>query len=138
MALKSEQLGLRSWIFWNFLFSMRLSNGEYFKDFKIFDLTWIWWICLEWPLTKMLLKELFIWAFWRPKCGSRLCQKWQKMLLSYQLKIFDKTIRGYNSILLHFCKFWQHVFLDVFLYLFLKEKLSSFLIGSHVIRVIKA
>ena len=35
--------------FLNFLFSMRLSNGEYFKDFKTFDLTWIWWIWLEWP-----------------------------------------------------------------------------------------
>ena len=29
-----------------------------------------------------------------------------------QSKIFDKTIEGeYNSISLHFCKFWQHVFL---------------------------
>ena len=28
---------------------MRLSNGEYFKDFKIFDLAWIWWIWLELP-----------------------------------------------------------------------------------------
>ena len=28
-----------------------------------------------------------------------------------QSKIFDKTVGGeYNSILLHFCKFWQHVF----------------------------
>ena len=28
-------------IFWKLLFSMRLSNGEYFKDFNIFDVTWI-------------------------------------------------------------------------------------------------
>ena len=50
MAIKSELLGLCSWNFWNFLFSMRLSNSEYFKDFKIFDLPWIWLICLEWPI----------------------------------------------------------------------------------------
>ena len=49
MAIKSEPFRLCSWNFWNFLFSMRQSNGEYFKDFKIFDLTWIWWIWLEWP-----------------------------------------------------------------------------------------
>ena len=30
-------------------------------------------------------------------------------------KIFGKTIQGeYNSIALHFCKFWQHVFLFSF------------------------
>ena len=51
MAIKSEPLGLCSWNFWNFLFSMRLSNGECFKDFKIFDLTCIWRIWLEWPFT---------------------------------------------------------------------------------------
>ena len=49
MAKKSEQLGLCSWNFWNFLFSMRLLKGEYLRDFKIFDLTWIWWIWLELP-----------------------------------------------------------------------------------------
>ena len=38
MAINSESLGLCSWNFWNLLFSMRLSNGEYFKDFKFF--TW--------------------------------------------------------------------------------------------------
>ena len=32
MAIKSEPLGLCN--FCNFLFSMRLSNGEYFKNFK--------------------------------------------------------------------------------------------------------
>ena len=52
MVIKSELLELWSWRFWNFLFSMRLSNGEYFKNFKIFDLTWIWWIWLEWPVIK--------------------------------------------------------------------------------------
>ena len=51
MSIKSEPLGPCSWNFWNFLFSMRLSNGECFKDFKIFDLTWIWRIWLEWPFT---------------------------------------------------------------------------------------
>ena len=40
-AIKSELLGLCSSNFWNILFSMRLSNNEDFKDFKIFDLTWI-------------------------------------------------------------------------------------------------
>ena len=50
LAIKSELLGLSSsWNIWNFLFSMRLSNGEYLKDFKFFDLTWIWWIWQEWP-----------------------------------------------------------------------------------------
>ena len=38
MAIKSEPLGLCSRIVCNFLFSMRLSNGEYLKDFEIFDL----------------------------------------------------------------------------------------------------
>ena len=41
-----NHLGYEAENFGNFLFSMRLSNGENFKDFKIFDLTWIWWI---WP-----------------------------------------------------------------------------------------
>ena len=53
---ESEALGLCSWNFGNFLFSLRLSNGEYFNDFKIFDLTWICWIWLEWP--KVYLKWL--------------------------------------------------------------------------------
>ena len=53
-AIKSESLGLCSWNFWNFLFSMRLSHGEYFKDFKYFDLTWIWSIWLEWPTSIMV------------------------------------------------------------------------------------
>ena len=48
---------LGSWNFWNFLFSTRISNGEYFKDFKIFDLTWIWWIWLERPNYFMLAKK---------------------------------------------------------------------------------
>ena len=38
MAIKSQPLGLCSWNFWNFLFSMRLSNDKYFKNFQIFDL----------------------------------------------------------------------------------------------------
>ena len=54
IAIKSEPFGLCSWNFCYFLFSMRLSNGKYFKDFKIFDLTWIWWIWLEWPLCHIL------------------------------------------------------------------------------------
>ena len=58
MAINSESLGLCSWNFWNLLFSMRLSNGEYFKDFKIFYLTWIWWIWLEWP--NRILKNLYL------------------------------------------------------------------------------
>ena len=33
MAIKSELLGLCNWIFCDFLFSMRLSNGEYSKNF---------------------------------------------------------------------------------------------------------
>ena len=47
MAIKSEPLGLCSWHFWHFGFSMWLLNGAYFKDFKIFDLAWIWRIWLE-------------------------------------------------------------------------------------------
>ena len=54
MAIKSDPHGLWSWNLWDFLFSIRLSNGEYFKDFKIFDLTWIWWISLEWPFSLLL------------------------------------------------------------------------------------
>ena len=38
MAIKSKPLGLYSLNFWKFLFSMRLLNGEYFKDCKL--LTW--------------------------------------------------------------------------------------------------
>ena len=57
IVIRSEPLGLCSWNFWNFLFSMRLSNGEYFRDFKIFDLTWIWWIWLEWPYCLLLQKR---------------------------------------------------------------------------------
>ena len=53
MAIKSELHGLCNWNFWNFVFSMKVSNGENFKDFKIFDLTWIWWIWLEWPMKNM-------------------------------------------------------------------------------------
>ena len=33
MAIRSEPLGLCGWKIWNFLFSIRLSNGEYLKDF---------------------------------------------------------------------------------------------------------
>ena len=39
---------------------MRLSNDEYFKDFKIFDLTWIWLIWLEWPVYKRGNTEFFL------------------------------------------------------------------------------
>ena len=46
--------------FLEFLFSMRLSNDEYFKDFKIFDLTWIWLIWLEWPVYKRGNTEFFL------------------------------------------------------------------------------
>ena len=63
MAINSEKLGLCSWNFWNFLFSMRLSNGEYFKVFKIFDLTWIWWIWLEWSICKMMISPGFTFSF---------------------------------------------------------------------------
>ena len=53
MAINSELLGICSWNFWNLLFSMRLSNGEYFKDFKIFNLTWVWCIWLKWPENRL-------------------------------------------------------------------------------------
>ena len=58
MTIKSEALGLCSWNFWNFLFSLRISNGEYFNDFKIFDLTLIWWIWLEWPKVYLIWLSL--------------------------------------------------------------------------------
>ena len=38
MAIKSETLGLCRWKFWNFLFSVRLSNGESSRILKF--LTW--------------------------------------------------------------------------------------------------
>ena len=57
LTIKSELHRLCSWNFWDFLFSMRLPNGENFKDFKIFDLTWIWWIWLEWPYYFYLLRN---------------------------------------------------------------------------------
>ena len=49
-------MGYTAEFFWNFLFSMSLLNGEYFKHFKFFDLTWIWWIRLEWSEAIYLLK----------------------------------------------------------------------------------
>ena len=47
-----------------------------------------------------------------------------------QSKIFDKTIGGeYNSILLHFCKFRQHVF---FLFKSLDVRASAKLFDNQV------
>ena len=86
MAINSKLLGLCSWKFWNFLFSMRLSNGEYFKDFKIFDLTWIWWIWLEWPLCQnvCILDKRFrasIIVPYKFKCRPSLYKRNAKILL---------------------------------------------------------
>ena len=50
MAVKSEPVGLCSRNFWNFLLLVRPSKCKYFKDFKIFDLTWIWWFGLNDPI----------------------------------------------------------------------------------------
>ena len=50
MAIKSEPLGYPAKLFCSFLLSVWLSNGDYFKDVKIFHLIWIWWIWLEWPI----------------------------------------------------------------------------------------
>ena len=47
-----------------------------------------------------------------------------------QSKIFDETIGGeYNSILLHFCKFQQHVF---FLFQILDVRTSAKLFDNQV------
>ena len=58
MAIKSGPLELCSWFFWNFLFSMRLSNGEYFKDLNFF------WLDMELMnlagMTLKLIKNILI------------------------------------------------------------------------------
>ena len=63
MAIKSELLGLCCWKFWNFLFSMRLSNGEYFKDFKFYDFGWndpIWFL-----ISEAAIKSHFAQNYWK-------------------------------------------------------------------------
>ena len=104
-----ELLGLCSWNFWNFLFSMRLSNGEYFKDFKIFDLTWIWWISLEWPsILKMWTCDLQVKlrnSFSCLNCFS-LRNKFQsfgtQITLIYKLQILIGFLFVYSFIFFNF------------------------------------
>ena len=101
MAIKSELVGLCSQNFWNFLFSMRLSNGEYFNDFKIFDLTSIWWIWLEWPCFQFTIQYVLLFI-------STWCQV-SRLTFRYFTRILDERLLStLESLLLNQATCGQH------------------------------